>query len=55
MRANVLTELSTRALQEEQIPDDPNNPNIKRRITREPIGPILALQPWNYPVRIRLL
>jgi acyl-CoA reductase-like NAD-dependent aldehyde dehydrogenase len=44
--------MSTNALKEELIADDPNNPTIKRRIVREPIGPVLALQPWNYPVSL---
>lgn len=48
-RAAALLELAPEALGEEPVTQDPN-PALLRKITKEPIGVVLALVPWNYPL-----
>lgn len=48
-RARALVEMAPRALAEHPITQDPQ-PNLLRKITKEPIGVVLALCPWNYPL-----
>lgn len=48
-RAQALVSMATEVLKEEVITADPNS-GLLRKITKEPIGVILALVPWNYPL-----
>jgi acyl-CoA reductase-like NAD-dependent aldehyde dehydrogenase len=50
-RARALIALAPEALQEEVVaPAGDVNPALLRKITKEPIGVVLALCPWNYPL-----
>eukprot|EP00742_Colponemidia_sp_Colp-10_P002707 GILJ01002894.1.p1 GENE.GILJ01002894.1~~GILJ01002894.1.p1 ORF type:complete len:494 (+),score=74.03 GILJ01002894.1:201-1682(+) len=45
-RARTLFELAPQALAEEQLPKE----GFSRKITREPVGVVMVLSPWNYPL-----
>lgn len=47
VRANALMELAPQALKTEQLPEQNG---LLRKITREPVGVVLCLAPWNYPL-----
>ncbi len=47
-RARAMMKLAPQVLAEEALPAEPNQPF--RKITHEPIGPVLVLAPWNYPL-----
>lgn len=50
-RARALMALAPEALKEEPVnPPGDVNPALLRKITKEPIGVVLALCPWNYPL-----
>lgn len=51
-RAQTMINLSDSALAEVLFEDSPIDSKtiLKRKITREPIGPVLILSPWNYPL-----
>jgi len=48
-RAEALVQLAQQVLPEQIIMADPNS-GLLRKITKEPIGVVLALVPWNYPL-----
>lgn len=48
-RARALCELAPRALSDEQVTSG-GAPDLHRRITHEPVGVVLSLVPWNYPL-----
>lgn len=48
-RAQALVAMANDVLKEEVITADPNAA-LLRKITKEPIGVVLALCPWNYPL-----
>ena len=46
-RAKVLLELSEQALATDEFQDSPNQ---FRQIVKEPVGTVLVMAPWNYPL-----
>jgi len=48
-RAEAIITMSQQVLSEDVITADPES-GLLRKITKEPIGVVLALVPWNYPL-----
>ena len=49
-RARSLAQQAPHALRSIDLPPHPSNPSLHRRVTKEPVGPVLSLCPWNYPL-----
>lgn len=46
-RTKAMIELAPQALADDMLPD---KPNFARKIVKEPVGVVLVIAPWNYPL-----